>query len=250
MYNDCQPSHKFFTAPFVQVGVHCSIITPPVVYVGQSFWLTVIVVENGGGTKLDYCGTTSFTSTDPGSKLQGAGMDTYNFTWNSSTACSGGLNENGVYTFVNVTFTQIGLQTIVAADTADGSITGLASLMVVGVDVKLTKLPRLSVAASGDTVQFRLCWSNYSSTSAFTFVITDAVPEGTTFVPEAGTAGLVCSQPPGTIVDVAYSTSTVTAPPAAFTMANPVAGTRWLRWTVRTLGVNTTGCGCFRVSVN
>lgn len=250
MYNDCQPSHKFFTAPFVQVGVHYTLILPPAVYVGQSFWITVLVEDVGGGTKTDYCGTTSFTSTDPGAKIAGGAMDAFNFTWNSSTACSGGTNENGVAVFINVSFTQLGLQNIVASDVADGSVTGLGITMVVGADVKLTKSPRLSVAASGDTVQFQICWSNYSSTTAFTFVMTDAVPMGTTFVPEAGTASLVCSQASGVAVDVAYSTSTSATPPAGLVTGNPIAGTRWLRWTVRHVNVNTTGCACFRVSVN
>jgi len=249
-YNHCIKNHKMFTAPFMETGVHYDILVPPSVFIGQSFWITLVVVDAGGGTKTDYCGTTSFSSTDPGAKIESTGMDTYNFTFSSSTACSALPNEDGVRVFVNVTMTQLGLQTIVASDTADGSITGLSSLMVVGVDVKLTKRPPLQVSASGDMPQFQICWSNYSSTSAFTFVITDAVPMGTTFLPEAGTAQLVCSQAAGSTVDVAYSTSTSATPPAGFVNGNPVAGTRWLRWTVRQLGVNTTGCGCFRVTVN
>src|SRR5678810_498348 len=137
---------------------------------------------------------------------------------------------NGIRLFFNVSFTKLGLQTIVGMDTVDGSISGLTAVMVVATDVKLTKNPRLSVAASGDTVQFQICWSNYSSTSAFTFVITDAVPVGTTFVPEAGTAGLVCSQPAGVVIDVGYSTSTTTTPPTPMITGNPGSNTtRWLR---------------------
>ena len=151
---------------------------------------------------------------------------------------------------MNVSFTKLGLQTLVASDTSDGSITGLTTIMVVGADVRLTKEPTLQVAASGDTVRFRLCWSNFSSASAFTFTITDAVPIGTTFVPEAGTAAFDCGNTDGTVPVTAYSTATSTAPPAAFTNANPIAGTRWLRWTIPQAGVGTTGCVCFRVSVD
>jgi len=244
MYNQCQPSHKFFTAPFVQVGTHYTIITPPVVYIGQNFWITIVVTEAGGGTKCDYVGTTSFTSTDPGAKVENTAMDSYNYAWPVSNC--------GVKVFVNVSMTRLGLQTIVAADTADGSVTGLTSINVVGVDVRFTKEPRLAVAASGDTVRFRLCWSNYSSASAFTFVVTDAVPVGTTFVPEAGVSGLDCGSTDGTALGVSYSTlASATMPAAAsFSLGNPVAGTRWLRWTIPVAGVQTSGCACFRVKVN
>ncbi len=247
----CAPSEKGYTAPFLQQGVHYEIIAPPVVYVGQSFWITVIVKEVGGQTKLDYCGTTSFTSTDPGAKIEGTAMDTYNFTW-SGTVCdnNGGLpNENGVRRFVNVTFTKLGMQTVVAMDTIDGSINGLTAVLVVATDIKLSKSPRLAVAASGDTVQFRVCWSNYSSASAFSFTITDALPVGTTFVPEAGTWAFACS---GETVTVGFSTSTSpTVPPAAsFTTGNPTAPTRWLRWTLPYAPVFATGCACYRVTVN
>ncbi len=247
-------SEKYYTLPFVSQGTFYIVIAPPVAFTGQSFWITVVVATQTGNTKTDYCGTSSFTSTDATAKIENTAMDTYNFTWQSSIAggCNGGAAMNGVRIFLNVTMTQLGLQTLVVGDTTDGSITGLTTIMVVGADVKLTKEPRLSVAASGDTVQFRVCWSNYSSSSAFTFVITDAVPEGTAFVPEAGTGALSCGNTTGLPLAVAFSTATsATAPPAAsFAAGNPSAGTRWLRWTVPYAGVNTTGCACFRVSVN
>ena len=240
-----------FTAPFMETGVHYDIIAPPVVFIGQSFWITVIVVDAvGGGTKTDYCGTSSFTSTDPGAKLEGTPMDAYNFTWSSLAACNAAPNENGVIVFVNVTMTRLGLQTLVAADTVDGSILGLTTINVVGADIRLEKVPRFTVGASGDIVQFRVCWSNYSSASAFTFVITDAIPMGTTFLPEAGTAAFDCGNTDGVGPRVAYSTATSTSPPAMFTEANPVAATRWLRFTLPVSGVQTTGCACYRVTVN
>ncbi len=254
MYIHYTDAQRMYTAPFMSIGVHYDILIPPVVYIGQSVWLTVVVVDAAGGTKVDYCGTTTFTSTDPGAKIQNTAMDIYNYTWSSvSGACGSAPYDDGVRLFVNVFFTRLGTQTIIASDTVDGSIIGLAATLVVGVDVKLFKEPRFTSGASGDTVSFRVCWSNYSSSSAFTFVITDAVPMGTTFVPEAGTAALDCGNTGGVAPAVAYSQATSVTPPAAFTSANPTnapSPTRWLRWTIPSVGVNTTGCVCYRVTVN
>jgi uncharacterized repeat protein (TIGR01451 family) len=138
----------------------------------------------------------------------------------------------------------------------DGSITGLEAIMVVGADVRLEKRKKLTIAASGDTVQFWICWSNYSTATAYSFTITDAVPNGTTYVPElAGNA--ICGQdgPYNASVSMAASSSTSTTPPnTAFVYVapatTPAATTRWLRWTVRDVYVNSTGCVCFKVVVN
>jgi uncharacterized repeat protein (TIGR01451 family) len=251
-YIQCNLSQKGYTAPFLVTGTHYAIITPPVVYSGQSFWITVIVLDSTGTTADDYCGTTSFTSTDPSAKINGSGMDAYNFTWsNNIVPCNAGT-DNGVKMFFNVTFNKLGLSAIVAMDTNDGSITGVGVINVVGADVKLFKEPKLSVAASGDTVKFKVCWSNYSSASAFTFVITDAVPAGMTFVPEAAVTALDCGNTDGVALQVTYSTLSVAVMPgaASFTSGNPVGGTRWLRWTVPVAGVQTSGCACFRATVN
>jgi uncharacterized repeat protein (TIGR01451 family) len=204
----------------------------------------VVAVEAGGSTKTDYNGITSFTSTDPKAQIGGVGMDLYNYTWAPAT-------DQGVRLFFNVIFNKLGLMTIVAADISDGSIIGLTTINVVGVDVKLLKEPKFTVAASGDTLQFKICWSNYSSSSAFSFVITDAVPANTTYLPDAAT-GMMCGSTDGVTATVAYSTSVVTSPPAAFTSTGGVlpAGVRWLRWTVPVIGVQTTGCACFRISVD
>jgi len=252
LVNGCMPREKGYTSPFLSAGAHYTIIAPAVVYVGESFWITVIVATELGGTKTDYCGTTSFTSTDPGAKIEAQAMDSFNFTWTSVLGCSAVPNENGVKVFVNVSMARLGTHTLVAGDSTDGSITGLTTLMVVGVDVKLTKEPRISLAASGDTVKFRICWSNYSSASAFTFVVTDAVPTGMTFVPEAAVSALDCGSTDGVGLGTSYSTTASAAVPgaASFTSGNPVAGTRWLRWTVPMAGVQTTGCACFRATVN
>jgi len=240
---------KGYTAPFLQTGVHYAIIMPSVVFTGQNFWITVLVLQQGGTTKTDYCGTSSFTSTDPGAKLEGVGMAGYDFTWSSSFTCSVPPDENGVKLFFNVTLYKLGLQSIIGVDTVDGSVSGLGATMVVGADIKLTKSPNLTVGASGDIVPFRICWSNYSSASGFTFVITDAVPMGTSFLPEAGTAAFDCGNTHGVVSQVSYSTSASVTPPA-MTDGNPITGSRWLRWTIPQAGVNTTGCICYRVTVN
>ena len=245
----CVFTEKGYTAPFLQTGVHYTIIMPPVVFVGQNLWITVIVSDVGGGTKTDYVGTTSFSSTDPTAKIQGSAMDSYNYAWDGcGTTC-------GVKVFINVSFTHMGTQTLVAIDTIDGSISGIASTVVVAADVKLEKRKRLSVAASGDTVQFQICWSNYSSATAFSFTITDAVPMGTSYVPEVAST-MVCGwggpNAPG--VTVWYSTATTTTPPGTFTSlpgtGSPLSNSRWLRWTIRDVYINSTGCVCFKVSVN
>jgi uncharacterized repeat protein (TIGR01451 family) len=252
-YFQCTFDEKFLSAPFIETGVHYELVAPAVVFTGTPFWLTIIVVDNGGGTKTDYCGTTSFTSTDPVGSMQGTAMEAYNYTWTSNSGVGCGVSpfNDGVKVFVNVILSRLGLQTISAADTMDGSILGLTAVNVVGADVKLTKEPRLMVAASGDTVQFKVCWSNYSSASAFTFVVTDAMPMGTAFVPEASANTLSCGNTDGVALGVSYSTATSPTMPAAasFTTGNPVAATRWLRWTVPYAGVNTTGCACFRVAI-
>jgi len=124
---------------------------------------------------------------------------------------------------------------------------------VVGVDVKLFKEQRLTIAASGDIVKFRICWSNYSSASAFSFIVTDAVPMGTTYVPDNVTA-MDCGSTDGVVMTVSYSTSAVALPPnGSFTTVpsgSLPSGVRWLRWSVPMAGVQTTGCACFRVLVN
>jgi uncharacterized repeat protein (TIGR01451 family) len=243
-YQQCTYDEKFLTAPFVETGVHYEIIAPPTVYSGQSFCLTVVVVDSGGGTKTDYAGTTSFTSSDPKALMEGAGMDGFNFTWVAAT-------DKGVHLFCSVILSKIGPVTIVAGDTADGSILGVTTVTVVGVDVKFFKEDRFAIAASGDTVRFKLCWSNYSSASAFTFVVTDAVPVGTTYVPEVPSA-MNCGSTDGVTVTVAYSLDTTT-PPTTWTTASgmlPASTPRWLRWTMPVVGVQTTGCACFKVSVN
>jgi len=246
--NHCSFHEKMLVAPFMAMGTHYVIIAPPVVFIGQSFWITIVVVDTGGSTETNYSGTSSFTSTDPGAKIQGTGMESYNYVW---TGCG---SDCGVRIFVNVSFSKSGMQTLVASDTMDGSINGLTSILVVAADIKIEKRRRLTVAASGDTVQFQICWSNYSSATGFSFTITDAVPMGTSYVPEVASTMTCGTSAPLPGVTVYYSTATTTTPPGTFTSVpgtgSPLGNTRWLRWAVRDVYVNSSGCVCFRVSVN
>ena len=156
-YHQCMYDEKFLSAPFVESGVHYNIYAPAVVYMGQSFWLTVVVAGPAGGTQTDYCGTIDFTSSDSRAIF---GNDLYGWTSDAVGCSSGSPSDNGVHLFLNVVFNTLGPHTIVANDTVDGMITGLASLKVIGAAVNLTKEPTLVLASSGETVQFRICWSN------------------------------------------------------------------------------------------
>ena len=240
-------TERGYSAPFLTTGTHYEILAPPVVFIGQNFWITVVVLMQGGGTKTNYTGTTSFSSTDPLAKILGGAMDAYNYTW-----IAGDL---GVRIFINVQMNRLGLINLVASDILDGSITGMTTIMVVGADVKLEKRNKLSVAASGDTVQFWICWSNFSTATAYSFTITDAIPRGTEYVPELSNNALCGQDGPATAtVSLAQAISASTTPPnAAFTtIATGTSGSntaRWLRWTVRDVYVNSTGCVCFKVLV-
>ncbi len=223
-------------------GTHYRLFAPPVVFSGQSFWMTVVVIESGA-TKTDYAGVTSFSGTDPLAEIMDQPADGYDYTWVSAT-------DKGVKIFVNVSLTALGLQSIIAMDTNDGSITGLTTIQVVGVDVKLTKEPRLQVSASGDVIQFRICWSNYSTASAANFVITDQVPNGFTYSQDTS-ANHFCGATKGFgAATVAYSTTGNNPGDYATMPAGGTTAATWLKWTVPEVGVLTTGCVCFKARVN
>ncbi len=255
MHNQCVGNHKYLTAPFVAMGVHYEIITPPYVFIGQQFWLTVVVVSTAGGTESDYCGTTGFTSTDPNAELMGVDLGLYAYTWTSdSPECASPVPDNGVKLLLGVSFQEMGMQVINAFDIEDGSITGLGGVRVVGVDVKLSKEPLSGVAASGEIVQFKICWSNYSSASASEFVITDRIPSGVKFatMPVQPSADLFCGATYG-LTDASVAYSATDDAPGAFQPV-PASGTAnnvtWLRWTIPQIGIATTGCVCFKVAVD
>lgn len=254
-YICCNVAEKFYTAPFLQKGIYYDMLLPPTVYVGQDFWMTVVVMQSGA-TKEDYCGETVFTSSDPAAWMQWGSMNAGSFVWTSSKACPG-TNENGVKVFIQVRFNKIGLQTIVAADKFDGSIVGLATVRVVGADVKLFKEKRLAIAASGDTIEFRICWSNFSTATAAAFVITDGIPVGTSYIPDVLSDSLcapLANMGHGTDWRAAYSTDVAGPMPGAGSFVTTgglgPATTRWLRWTVGMIGVNRTGCFCYRLRVD
>ncbi len=248
-YICCNIAEKFYTAPFLQRGVYYEFIHPPVVYSGQSFWMTVVVMESGA-TKIDYCGTSTFTSSDAKAQIESTPMGSYSYVWSSDVAGCNSGGDNGVRIFVQVRLEILGRQSLIASDTIDGSITGITTILVVGVDVKLTKEPPLQIAASGDLVQFKICWSNYSSASASNFVITDQVPGGFTYVQDQAQNHFCGATKGFGAATIAYST-TDSSPGAFQTMPGAgVTGATWLRWTVPEVGVDTTGCGCFKVRVD
>ena len=220
------------------------ITAPASVFPGSPFMIFVTALDGSGNTKTDYAGTGSFTSTDPLARIQGMSMDAYNYTWVPG--------DNGVHTFFSVSLYALGEQAITVADTLAGSMTGLARITVTdGPRLILTGSPRLAIADSGTIVQFRVCWSNSGTDSVFSLLLTDAVPTHSVFVPEASADGLDCGNTFGLPLTVGYSTvATPTVPaPDSFADGNPVAGTRWLRWTVPVVGPVATGCGCFRAQV-
>ncbi len=247
LYNMCMASEKGYTSPFVRTGMHYEITAPQVVFLGQSFWITIVVIDSTDATNVGYAGTSIFTSTDPGAEIQATPLGSYSYPWQPGDA--------GVKMFVNVTMTQLGIQSIIANDTLDGSITGLTTIIVVGVDVKLKKEPLLQIAASGDQIQFRICWSNYSSASAANFVITDAVPGGLTYVtnPIQTAASHFCGDTAGIASSSTVAYSTTDNSPGSFSTIPPggtTAAVKWLKWTIPSVGVNTTGCVCFKANVN
>lgn len=232
--------------PFLTAGNRYRIIAPAVAYAGQSFWITVVALDAAGATKADYSGTTEFTSPDPGAKIEGVAMDSFSYAWAPA-------GDQGVRLFVNVVVDRLGPQAICAMDGLDGSIMGLGSVMVVAADVKLAKEPALAVGGIGDTMRFRISWSNYSSASASNCVITEALPPGAVYVPDSLSTTLEGASAPLTYgVDwvAAYSTSTNVADPspASFvtTGGAPPDNARWLRWTLATVGVNTSGTFFYR----
>ena len=75
-----------------------------------------IVVDQGNTTKTDYCGTSSFTATDPLARIENTNMDSYNFTWSAAATCNVAPNEDGFKVFVNVTFTGVPLASVVSPE--------------------------------------------------------------------------------------------------------------------------------------
>ncbi len=252
---------KFYTAPFLRRGTYYDILTPPVVYAGQPFCMTIVVISASGGTKIEYCGVSDFTSTDPQASISGVPLDNFLFQWKSDVIpptdpCYDGLGPpNGVMVFCNVIMRRLGLQTIIVSDSQDGSITGMAGLQVVGVNVKFRKEPDMVPMSSGDTVNFKICWSNFSSGSAFDFVVTDRVPSGFEYIP-GYSADHFCGATYGFGTapfqsSVAFSvTGNNHGDFTTLTTGTSPTNVTWLRWTIpQAVGANTTGCLCFKAKI-
>ncbi len=252
LYNCCHAKEKGYTAPFLATGRHYEILAPAVAYLGQPFWITVVVTGAVGGTETDYCGTSAFTSSDPLAQIEGVPMALFNYDWTSefNPECATG-SDNGIKIFGGVILNELGIKNISVFDTTDGSVTGLAAIMVVGINLKFSKEPKMHVASSGDEVQFRICWSSYSSASALEFTVTDAIPKGTTYVQDL-LANHLCGATDG-LAGASVAFSTADNQPGSF-QPLPAGGTsqdvKWLRWTIPQVGVDTTGCVCFKVRVD
>ena len=125
---------------------------------------------------------------------------------------------------------------------------------MVGVNVKLFKEPTNVAVASGDEVQFKICWSNYSSGTAENFLITDRVPNGFSYVDNVyDSDDHFCGATHGFSDDstVTYSTEDSDLPITFTEMSFEVAGVQWLKWSIPSaVSANTTGCVCFKAKVD
>jgi hypothetical protein len=95
---------------------HLSISAPSSVKSGTPFSITVTALDPYGNTATGYRGTIHFRSSDRHATLPP------NYTYTSS--------DNGVHTFSGVILRRIGSNTISAADTLHGSITGTVTINV------------------------------------------------------------------------------------------------------------------------
>lgn len=108
------------------------VIAPPTMFAAENAFITVVVHDAQGGIKADYCGTSSFSSTDPAAKIENVAMDVYNYTWSSSVApgtCGVPPFPNGVKIF-KVLFDTLGSQVITVVDTYNLVTPGTATFTV------------------------------------------------------------------------------------------------------------------------
>lgn len=119
----------------------------------------------------------------------------------------------------------------------------------------LTKTAIPAIAGQGDTVQFRIGWSNVDTDTEFAVSVTEAVPPSMVFVPEPASS-MICGNSSPSSIAVAYSTLVTGSPPpisfwtTLLPAGSPPAGATWLRWSVTTLAIGTAGCGSYRMTVN
>jgi hypothetical protein len=104
---------------------------------GSPFDVTVTILDNNGNVATGYTGTVSFTSSDPY-----PGMVPAAYTFTSS--------DQGTHTFMGATtFFTAGTQTLTAQDTANGSLTGSATVGVVAAPANQLAITAPPTAVSG-----------------------------------------------------------------------------------------------------
>ncbi len=118
-----------------------SITAPATAAKSTAFTVTVTALDSYGNTASGYTGVVQFTKSDSGS---GAAVPS-NYTFVSG--------DHGVHTFTNdTTLVTSGNQTVTAADTVTGTITGNAVFAVTDATHFQVSLPSTSVAGAGMTV--------------------------------------------------------------------------------------------------
>src|SRR5262249_22224285 len=101
----------------VPTATHLGVVLPAgPLTAGQSVSVTVTALDAAGHTATDYVGTVQLTSSDAGAQLPAA----YTFT----------AADAGQHTFT-VQLQTAGTPSVLAADTADGTVSGTASVTVV-----------------------------------------------------------------------------------------------------------------------
>ncbi len=95
---------------------HFAVAAPTSTTAGTAFGITVTALDPYGNVSLGYTGTVHFSSTDRAAMLPAD----YAFT----------TGDNGVHTFAGITLKTAGNQTLTAADTLDGALTGSGAVAV------------------------------------------------------------------------------------------------------------------------
>ncbi len=147
------------------------IAAPPSHFTTEDFWVTVVVLDVAGTTRADYCGTTSFTSTDPLALINGVPMGSFTFAWSSSLACSSPPDEDGITGF------WIRLPSAHSSDflnlrDAGTPVTLGGQSIAQGIPLVTWETATPSVAKAGDLVEYRISFSNESNVSGWSVMIT------------------------------------------------------------------------------
>jgi len=214
---------------------------PAVAVSGVPFWITVTAVDGAANTWTDYCGTSSFTSTDdPLALVNGVAMDAYNYTWHSSLTCPSAPNPNGTWGFL-VTFFKPGFSCVFIQDTVFPAASGFFCV-VVGTP---PAPPVLSVSAvktlepvfpwSGGPVTYGIVVANTGAATITDLTVVDTIPPEVT--------GISWDQPggfgPPVITSVAPSGTLCVWSKAGLNMLPGSAFTFTITGTVGTVAVPT-----------